>query len=192
VGSRGNGIRRSGQPCRAAAGVAPRASSEPRRSVRRSSPWPWPLASHGRNIVLAFIDFLWHYARRYRGSVAIVACALLVENAFAIVVPLCFQRLVDAALNQSFADVIPTGFAGLLLGLIAGSAAGVGRDYVFARLGASILDDIRLDMFDRLQRMSMSYYDRTPIGDIVARFSTDLATLQNVIVYSLPYFGFYL
>lgn len=142
--------------------------------------------------MLAFVDFLWRYARRYRGSVVLVVMALLCENAFAVVVPLCFQLLVDAALSQSFADVLPRVFAGLVLGLIAGSVAGVGRDYIFARLGARILNDIRLDMFDHLQRLSMSYYSRTQIGDIVARFSTDLGALQSVIVYSLPYFAFYL
>jgi len=142
--------------------------------------------------VLAFIDFLWRYARCYRGSVSIVVLALLFENAFAVIVPLCFQLLVDAALNQTLTDVLPTVFGGLLFGLIAGSAAGVGRDYVFARLGARILNDIRLDMFDHLQRLSMSYYSRTQIGDIVARFSTDLGALQSAVVYSLPYFGFYL
>jgi ATP-binding cassette, subfamily B, bacterial len=142
--------------------------------------------------VLAFINFLWRYARRYQGSVGILVLALLCENAFAVVVPLCFQLLVDAALNQSFTDVLPRVSAGLVLGLIAGSIAGVGRDYVFARLGARILNDIRLEMFDHLQRLSMSYYSRTQIGDIVARFSTDLGALQSVIVYSLPYFAFYL
>lgn len=142
--------------------------------------------------MLSFIEFLWRYARRYRRSVSIVVLALLFENAFAVVVPLCFQLLVDAALNQSFTDVLPKVSAGLLFGLVAGSAAGVGRDYIFARLGARILSDIRLDMFDHLQRLSMSYYNRTQIGDVVARFSTDLGTLQSVIVYSLPYFAFYL
>jgi ATP-binding cassette subfamily B protein len=142
--------------------------------------------------VLAFIEFLWRYARRYQGSVVILVLALLCENAFAVVVPLCFQILVDAALNQSFTDVLPRVSAGLVLGLIAGSAAGVGRDYVFARLGARILNDIRLDMFDHLQRLSMSYYSRTQIGDIVARFSTDLGALQSMIIYSLPSFAFYL
>src|SRR5262249_28303983 len=41
-------------------------------------------------------------------------------------------------------------------------------------------------------RLSMNYYNRTQIGDVVARFSTDLGALQSVIVYSLPYFAFYL
>ena len=142
--------------------------------------------------MLAFIGFLARYAGRYRGSVTLILLALLFENAFAVVVPLCFQLLVDAALDQNLADVLPKVFGGLLVGLVAGSAAGVGRDYIFARLGARILNDIRLDMFDHLQRLSMSYYSRTQIGDIVARFSSDLGALQSVIVYSLPYFAFYL
>jgi ATP-binding cassette, subfamily B, bacterial len=150
------------------------------------------LAVIGGDQVLAFIEFLARYAHRYRGSVILVVLALVVENAFAIVVPLCFQLLVDAAVQERLAEVLPWVFGGLLLGLIAGSAAGVGRDYIFARLGARILNDIRLDMFDQLQRLQMSYYSRTQIGDIVARFSTDLGALHSVIVYSLPYFGFYL
>jgi ATP-binding cassette subfamily B protein len=142
--------------------------------------------------VLAFVGFLTRYARRYPGSASLCLVALLLENAFAVVVPLCFQLLVDAALESRLESVLPTVIGGLLVGLVAGSAAGVGRDYIFARLGARILNDIRLDMFDHLQRMSMSYFHRTPIGDIVARFSSDLGAVQNVVVYSLPYFAFYL
>ena len=120
--------------------------------------------------MIALLGFLARYGRRYKGSVALVFIGLLLENAFAVAVPMSFQLLVDHALAQDAGSLLPTVFAGLFLGLVAASAAGVGRDYVFAWLGTIVLNDIRIDMFNQLQRLSMDFYRHIRIGEIMVRF----------------------
>ena len=41
-------------------------------------------------------------------------------------------------------------------------------------------------MFEHLQRLSASYFSRVQIGDIMSRFSTDLAAVQNAVILALP------
>ena len=62
----------------------------------------------------------------------------------------------------------------------------VGRDYLYARLSAAVLADLRRTMYQHLQRLSISYFSRTRTGDILSCFSTDLAAVENVLVVSLP------
>ncbi len=142
--------------------------------------------------MLAFLKFLAPYALRYKGALALFLIGLLLENSFAVVVPLSFEILIDQALAQDAGAVLPLVFGGLLLGLVAASVAGVGRDYVFARLGAHVLNDIRIDLYNHLQRLSMEYFAGAPLGDIVARFSSDMLAIESAILHSLPYFAFYL
>jgi ATP-binding cassette subfamily B protein len=142
--------------------------------------------------MLDLLRFLAPYALRYKGALTLFLLGLLVENSFAVVVPLSFQLLIDEAMVQEAGAVLPLVFGGLLLGLVAASVAGVGRDYVFARLGARVLNDIRLDLYNHLQRLSMEYFTGARLGDIVARFSSDMLALESAILYSLPYFAFYL
>jgi ABC-type multidrug transport system fused ATPase/permease subunit len=44
-----------------------------------------------------------------------------------------------------------------------------------ARLAMRVCPDLRGRMFERLQRLSSQLFAFTPVGEIAARFSTDLA-----------------
>ena len=137
--------------------------------------------------MIALLRFLSRHFGAYPGAVALCLLGLALENAFAAVVPISLQYLIDRAVDREAGPLLPL-FIALTLGLIAASAGGLARDYVYARLGARVLNDIRLEVFNHLQRLSMDYYARTRIGDLVARFTTDLISIETAVVYSLPYF----
>jgi ATP-binding cassette subfamily B protein len=143
--------------------------------------------------MVELLGFLGRYALRYKGALTLFSVALLVENAFGVIVPLSFQVLIDGAVAQEDAGpLLALVFGALLLGLLAASVAGIGRDYVFARLGARVLNDIRLDLYNHLQGLSMEYFAGARLGDVVARFSSDMLAVESAILYSLPYFAYYL
>ena len=48
------------------------------------------------------------------------------------------------------------------------------------KLSASILFDMRLAVFRRLQQLSPQYYAKTRTGDIVSRLNNDIAELQRL------------
>ena len=56
----------------------------------------------------------------------------------------------------------------------------LGRDYLYAGLGARVLTDLRQELYSHLQRLSLGFFSRTPPGEIMSRFSTDLASVENV------------
>jgi len=53
------------------------------------------------------LRFLAPYALRYKGALTLFLLGLLVENSFAVVVPLSFQFLIDEALAQEAGAVLP-------------------------------------------------------------------------------------
>ncbi|MBP7867958.1 MAG: ATP-binding cassette domain-containing protein, partial [Acidobacteria bacterium] len=72
----------------------------------------------------------------------------------------------------------------LLVALLAGGfvVAGVATllaDYFGARVGADIINTVRARMFMHLQHLHIGYYSQTQSGDIVARFTSDLADIQK-------------
>ncbi|HEX7275739.1 MAG TPA: ABC transporter transmembrane domain-containing protein [Acidimicrobiales bacterium] len=126
------------------------------------------------------------YLRPYRALVALLVAGLVVELLFTTAMPLAFKYLID--------DAIPNRDRGLLwtvLGVMAGAVllagfTAMGRDYLYAKLGSNVMNDLRLRMFEHLQRLSAGYYARQQIGDILARFSTDLAAVRNAVVLAIP------
>jgi subfamily B ATP-binding cassette protein MsbA len=52
---------------------------------------------------------------------------------------------------------------------------------VIARTGQRIIFDVRLKIYQKLQQLSLSFYDRTSTGAIVSRMMDDVNMIQNVI-----------
>jgi ATP-binding cassette subfamily B protein len=126
------------------------------------------------------------YLRPYWPQVLLIGAGLLLDMAFTTAVPLSFRALIDSAIAPRNGALLVTILAGLIvLGLVA-AAAGLGRDYLYARLAARVLNDLRLRMFERLNGLSMSYFARTPAADVLSRFTTDLAAVEQMITSALP------
>ncbi|MDJ0975509.1 MAG: ABC transporter ATP-binding protein [Planctomycetota bacterium] len=49
------------------------------------------------------------------------------------------------------------------------------------RIGVLVLDRLRRDVFDHIQRLSMRYFDRTKQGRIIARADRDVETLEHLV-----------
>jgi ATP-binding cassette subfamily B protein len=121
------------------------------------------------------------YLRPYWKQEALVLVGTLVAAGYAIVEPLAFQWIIDRA-------IIPRDFRllGLLLGglgflFVAQSLASLGREYLNAKVAANVLSDMRLQLFRHLQRLSMGYYSRAQVGDIMSRLSSDLFAVQGAM-----------
>ncbi len=113
--------------------------------------------------------------------------AVLIEAGFNAAVPIGFKMLIDDAIVGRDHRLLAWLIASLGAGVVVVSVTGLARDYYYAKLYSSVLRDLRRDMFDHLQRMSMGYYGRTEAGDVLGRFSTDLGAFENVIAGAIPW-----
>ena len=57
---------------------------------------------------------------------------------------------------------------------------------LMAHVTQGFLHKTRVRMFSTMQRLPISYFDRTPRGDIMSRFTNDTDSLRQVISQSLP------
>jgi len=117
---------------------------------------------------------------------------LLLEMAFLGSVPIAFKFLIDNALPsvarpQGDRALLVWILAALTGGVVAVSAAGLLRDWLLARAGTYVMNDLRVQMFKHLQSLGMDYYARAKVGDIIARFSGDLAAVEHALHSALPW-----
>src|SRR5438874_4913881 len=56
---------------------------------------------------------------------------------------------------------------------------------IMTRAGESVQFDLRRHMFTHLQRLSMSFYDRTKLGRIISRCTSDISSLREVNVWGI-------
>ena len=98
----------------------------------------------------------------------------------------CTYTSVDP--NATAEEVIQ-GLGGLILlivGLYVGSAVIGGiQFFLMSWAGYSALRDMRADVFQHVHRLSLGYFSRHEVGDVMSRFTNDIDTLQQVMGFGL-------
>lgn len=149
------------------------------------------------------------YVRPYRGS-AVLAVALIVISSFlqligpiltAVALDLFVQptadtrkavvnRWAEAWLAAAGVGADPaTGITVLavLYLVVLGLTFGVlyAQSYVMQMMGQKIMYDLRREVFGRLQRLQVAYFDSRPLGRLVTRATTDVAALNELFTAGL-------
>ena len=92
---------------------------------------------------------------------------------------LSYKFLVDHAREPGAEQALILVVAALAAAVIVVSGLATLRDHIYARLCTRMMNDVRAAVFDHCQRLSVDFYGTHSSGDILARFSTDLASLEN-------------
>ncbi|MFP5378986.1 MAG: ABC transporter ATP-binding protein, partial [Vicinamibacteria bacterium] len=120
------------------------------------------------------------YLRPYWRRLTLVVAISLVSTASALAIPYLTKDLIDTALlgrNTAALWRLVAAFAGLgVLGFVLNVVSGLR----YTRVSAEILFDMRLALYEHLQRLSPRFYARTRLGEIVSRLNNDIGEIQRV------------
>ncbi|MCP4659838.1 MAG: ABC transporter ATP-binding protein [bacterium] len=150
------------------------------------------------------------YIRPYRGMATGAVALIIVSSLLQLVGPLVtavtldvfiqplegrstqapISRAVEGWLEQAGFDLDPMAGVTLMAVIFAGAlflavAVLFCQSYVMNLMGQYIMFDLRRDIFARLQRLPVSYFDRNPIGRLVTRATTDVAALNELFTAGL-------
>jgi ATP-binding cassette subfamily B protein len=135
--------------------------------------------------IFGFARRLLHWIRPYKKQVALVGLLLVVSTAISAALPLGFKFITDYALIPHNIKALVLVLAALAIAEATLTFTDFGRDYYFSGLSAKLLNDLRYSMFRHLQSLSIGFYGRVSPGEITARFTTDLAAVDNAISTSM-------
>ena len=120
------------------------------------------------------------YARPYRLLVAGALVLLMLEGLLQLVGPILTQRVIDVALPARDAGMA---FRSALLyaaSLVIAFGCSYGETMLTALLGQRVMRDLRRELFESVQRLSIAFYDRTPVGRLVTRVTSDVESLNEL------------
>ena len=132
--------------------------------------------------------------RPRRGPLAIILAAMLVQMAMSLAAPWPLKIVIDNVIGShrqfqwinfligmmgSKARLAEfAGIATVVIALTAGAAMYVGS-YFTESLSQSIGNDLRLRLYQQLQRLSLAYYDTNRVGTILSTLTSDVQTIQS-------------
>jgi ATP-binding cassette, subfamily B, bacterial len=126
------------------------------------------------------------YARPYWGLVTTVLVTILISSVIGLISPLLFRDLIDNVIpNRDFTRLNWVAVA--LIGLpILSELIGVLNRWASSRAGEGIIYDLRQQMYEHLQHMSIRFFTNTKAGEILSRLNNDVVGAQSAITGTLP------
>ena len=129
-------------------------------------------------VVKRFIAFVYPY----RKLIAMTMVAVLIFSATTLAFPLLVKYAIDRGLQgagnkEQLGVAVAALFGAVLLNYLSNFL----QEIIVVRLSMRVLFDLRRSMYLHLQRVSMSFMDKTEIGRLMARLQGDVAALQEFL-----------
>jgi ATP-binding cassette, subfamily B, multidrug efflux pump len=120
------------------------------------------------------------YTRPYRKLMYGAFALLCVEGGIQVVGPLLTRRVIDVAVPTHNMRIVVISTALFFLALLTEFVTSYGQTWLTSLLGQRVMRDLRMEIFEHLQRLSVSYFDRNPAGRLITRVTSDVETLNEL------------
>jgi ATP-binding cassette subfamily B protein len=124
---------------------------------------------------------VWRYGRQYRRQLIGVIFTVVTTSILSVLPPQLTRRLIDEALPQRNLGLLTLLGVGMVTLPLISSAIGVLQRWWSARAGEGIIFDLRRQLYEHLQRMSLRFFTSTRTGELISRLNTDVVGAQQAI-----------
>ncbi len=128
----------------------------------------------------ALVRRLLAFLRPYRARVALALVLLLASAALQLTGPTTTRLAIDRAIpahDRSLLGLLAGAFA---LALVLEFFVEYAQTLLTARIGQRAMQDLRMALFGKLQRLPIAFYDRNPVGRLMTRVTSDVEALNEL------------
>ncbi|NVM04657.1 MAG: ABC transporter ATP-binding protein, partial [Candidatus Helarchaeota archaeon] len=120
------------------------------------------------------------YLKPYKWAVLFAFILLLTSSGFYLVGPHLIKIAIDKYIMKE--NVAGLSFIALiyLFVLIFGFIMKFFHTYIMQIIGQKVMYDMRMEIFTHLQGLSVSFFDRNPVGRLITRVTTDVDALNEL------------
>jgi ATP-binding cassette subfamily B protein len=132
-------------------------------------------------ITRGLLSRVWSYARPYRWWISGMLAITLATSGLGLLTPLILRDLIDRTLPARDLHRLAWLIVAMVaIPLLTGGLSVVQRQ-LSARVGEGVVYDLRVAVFSHLQRMSLSFFTHTRVGELMSRLNNDVVGAQSAI-----------
>lgn len=128
---------------------------------------------------------LFQFLKPYYGQMLLSLFFMIVVTAAGVSGPYFVKLAIDEGIGKGNVAALRT----IVLAYFAVSAiqlaTNIARVRIMSRVGQHVLYDVRTAMFDHLQKLSLSFYNRYSVGRVITRVINDVGTLREFITWAV-------
>jgi ATP-binding cassette subfamily B protein len=128
----------------------------------------------------ALLRRILRYVAPHRGAVAGALALLVAGGLLALVGPWLTQQALDVAIPRRDGRLLALLTGAFVLSLLLDFVQEYAQTILTTRIGQRVMHDLRVELFTRLQRLSIPFFDRHPVGRLITRVTSDVETLNEL------------
>ena len=128
----------------------------------------------------ALIRRAWSFAKPYHGMLRVYSACIVLAALLGTVPPFIFKQLIDAATGRDTGRVDLWALAAIAMAAVTTGLSLLNR-WFGARIGEGIIYDLRVALYDHVQRMPVAFFTRTQTGSLLSRLSSDVVGAQQAV-----------
>lgn len=134
---------------------------------------------------------IWSFVRPYQTRIFISVAAVLVFTLTQLAIPLVIRYAIDHGMAPGRLDrsVMAWATAAFSAVILMNYAASYVQESVVGKVAENVLSDLRRAMFGHLQRVSLSFMDKTEVGRLMSRLQGDVNSMQEFLETSVMSVG---
>ncbi|MEU7061335.1 ABC transporter ATP-binding protein [Streptomyces sp. NPDC046197] len=117
----------------------------------------------------------------YRARLGLMLALVAASSVLAMVPPFLLREMLDRALPHGRTGLLSVLAAGMLAVVLVSSGVGVCQSYLSLGVGERMMNDLRIAVYARLQRMPLAFFTRTRTGEMQSRIANDIGGMGSVI-----------
>jgi ATP-binding cassette subfamily B protein len=119
--------------------------------------------------------------RPYRARVIVMLVALVLATGAALVPPYLAGRAIDEGIHGKDTSVLTLILLTFVGAALLNWAATYVQTYLINWVGQRALQDLRIELFQHLQRLSIGFYSRNKTGVLISRITNDVQALDQLV-----------
>ena len=119
--------------------------------------------------------------RPYRGRVTLMFVSLLLATGAALAPPYLAGRAIDEGISGRDTRALTVIVIAFLAAALINWAATYAQTFLINWVGQRALQDLRVEVFQHLQRLSVGFYSRNKAGVLISRLTNDVQALDQLV-----------
>ncbi len=124
---------------------------------------------------------VWDFAKPYIGKIIVLLLTILLITGLTLLNPLIFRDMIDNALVNEDQNRLTWLALALVAIPIVNGLIGVVQRRTSAEVGEGVIFDLRVALYEHMQKQSLRFFTQTRTGELMSRMNTDVVGAQSAI-----------
>ncbi len=125
------------------------------------------------------------FAAPYRRTIIGFVATIILSTFLGLLPPLIILKVFDVAIEDRNGGYLNTLFIIMVIAAVGEAALSLVERWLSSRIGEGLIFDLRVKLFDHVQRMPLSFFTRTQTGTLISRLNNDVIGAQRAFTGTL-------